>query len=137
MILLLSDKDFNNFFADLLEDMSCEDVTRSYLTNLYTTFKTAHNDLSNQNITLSFLEARSKSSFISLQNIGDWIFFTQTVMPEYLQPVDYYQDIARLSYYTCYKLLHRQWAVYNELADNLIQLEDEAIQILQSIKSTV
>ena len=55
-------------------------------------------------------------------------------MPSHLQPISYYQDIARLSYYSCYRLINKQWDVYNELSDNLIVLEQQVIQKLSHIQ---
>lgn len=134
MGLLFTEQDLNQYFADLLQDISCQDTTRAYLINLYATFKSNHCDLSQQNISLMFLQAKQYNDFANFQKIGDWVLFAQTIMPKHLHPANYYQDIARLSYYSCYHLINRQWLVYNELADNFLLLERQAIEKLHHLQ---
>lgn len=134
MGLLFYNQDLNIFFTELLKDINCQDTTRAYLINLYTTFKDSTYDLSDQNIGLYFLQSKNTNNFANLQNIGDYIFFSQTMMPSYLQPQNYYQDIARLSYYACYKLINRQWILYMELADTLPTLQQQTIEKLHHLQ---
>jgi len=48
-------------------------------------------------------------------------------MPGHLRDAgDYYENIARLSYYSCYKMVNRQWVLYQELADQFVVLERQA-----------
>src|ERR1700729_3991451 len=93
--VLLFEQDLNNFFNDLLKDIHCQDITKAYLINLYTTFKSNNFDLSQENLGLMFLQAKQDNTFADFQQIGDYIFFVQTMMPNYLIPPTYYQDIAR------------------------------------------
>jgi len=46
---------------------------------------------------------------------------------------DYYQTIARLSYYSCYKLINKQWKLFEELSDNFPKLERQVKTKLESI----
>jgi len=76
---------------------------------------------------LLFAQARNKQDFLTYQNLGDWIFFANTIAPKHLQfaSKDYYDTIARLSYYSCYKIINREWKLFEELADNFIILEEQ------------
>jgi hypothetical protein len=45
---------------------------------------------------------------------------------------DYYDTIARLSYYSCYKIINKQWRLFEELADNFPVIETQVKQKLNS-----
>lgn len=116
-----------SFFEELLADIKCQPTTRIYITSIYAKYKTAEFDLSKDSITLQFAQARDKQDFLTYQNLGDWIFFANTVAPQHLQfaSKDYYDTIARLSYYSCYRLINRQWKLFEELSDNFLSLEEQ------------
>ncbi len=130
----LSFANLNDFFAVALQDLHCGENTKSYLINLYASYQKSTYDLSQENITLVFLEGRSTGDFHLLQQCADWIFFAQSMMPGHLSSADYYRDIGRLSYYTCYKLINRKWALFEELSDRFIALEEEASAKLNMIQ---
>jgi len=115
----------NNFFQEILEDIHCHPDTRAYIVSIYSKYQTAELDLSNDSVTLLFAQARDKHDFSTYQNLGDWIFFTNTIAsgPPLHASKDYYDTIARLSYYSCYKLINKQWKLFEELADNYPSLE--------------
>ena len=121
----LINKNITNFFEDLLSDIECQRDTKAYIISIYGKFRSADYDLSNHSVTLLFAQARSKHDFLSYQNLGDWIFFSNTMAPAHLHDasIEYYQTVARLSYYSCYKLINRQWKLFEELSDNLPKLE--------------
>ena len=130
----LSFTNLNDFFAVALQDLHCTEKTKSYLINLYSSYQKPTYDLSQENITLVFLEGRSTGDFHLLQQCADWIFFVQSMMPGHLSSDDYYRDIGRLSYYTCYKLINRKWLIFEELSDRFEALEKEASQKLKKIQ---
>jgi len=125
----------NNFFEELLADIKCQPTTRIYITSIYGKYKTADFDLSKDSVTLLFAQARNKHDFLTYQNLGDWIFFSNTMAPSHLHDAsrDYYQTIARLSYYSCYKLINKQWKLFEELSDNFPKLERQVKTKLESI----
>lgn len=114
-----------NFFEEILKDIKCQQDTKAYIVGIYGKFKSANFDLSKDSITVAFSQARSKQDFLIYQNLGDWIFFANTVAPNHLQfaSKDYYDTVARLSYYSCYRLINRQWKLFEELADSFPNLE--------------
>jgi hypothetical protein len=125
-----------DFFEELLSDVKCHQDTRAYIVSIYGKYKSAQFDLSKDSITTLFAQGRDKQDFLTYQNLGDWIFFTQTMVPNHLQwaSKDYYDTVARLSYYSCYKLINRQWKLFEELADNFLLLERQVKEKLSDLK---
>jgi hypothetical protein len=125
MDLLSRNKSITNFFDELLQDVECQHDTKAYIVSIYGKYKTSEFDLSKDSVTLLFAQARSKQDFLIYQNLGDWIFFANTMAPDHLRfaSKDYYDTVARLSYYSCYKLINRQWKLFEELSDNFLFLE--------------
>jgi hypothetical protein len=125
-------KNISSFFDELLINLRCQRDTKAYIVSIYGKYKTAEFDLSKDSVTLLFAQARNKQDFLTYQNLGDWIFFANTIAPKHLQAAskDYYDTVARLSYYSCYKLINREWKLFEELADNFIILEDQVKKLL-------
>jgi hypothetical protein len=124
-----------DFFEEMLNDLQCHRETRAYIISIYGKYKTAQFDLSKDSVTLQFAQARRKQDFLIYQNLGDWIFFANTLAPAHLRSgsKDYYDTIARLSYYSCYKIINRQWKLFEELADDFIVLESQVKNKLSGI----
>ena len=114
----------NSFFVEALEDLRCEQDTKSYIIGLLSRYQTTEYDLSKNNITLTYSKAFFAQDFLTFQSLGDWIFLCNIMFPTHLRNAseDYYSNIARLSYYSCYKLINRQWKLYEELADAFVPL---------------
>jgi hypothetical protein len=129
----------NSFFEELLADIECQPTTRIYITSIYGKYKTAQFDLSKDSVTLLFAQARNKQDFLTYQNLGDWIFFANTIAPQHLRfaSKDYYDTIARLSYYSCYKLINCQWQLFEELADDFLILEEEVKKRLPALSTQI
>lgn len=127
----------NSFFEGLLSDLKCRNDTKAYIISIYGKYKTSNQDLSKDNITLQFSQARNKQDFSAYQNLGDWIFFANTIAPQHLHGASksYYDTIARLSYYSCYKLINHQWALFEELADDFLVLEDRVKNKLPKLRN--
>lgn len=120
--------EFNKLFEEVLSDLPCQSDTKAYIVSIYNKYLTARHDLSKDSITLLFAQARDNHDFLIYQNLGDWIFFQNTIhnKPFKYTSRDYYDTVARLSYYSCYKLINRQWKLFEELSDNFIIIEDSA-----------
>lgn len=125
----------NGFFNDALRDLPCEHDTKAYIISIYTKYKSAEADLSKNSVTLLYASAREKQDFSTFQNIGDWIFFSKTFYPDFLNDAseDYYRTLGRMSYYSCYTLIKKQWKLFEELSDNFIVLEKQTAKLLQNI----
>lgn len=129
-------KNITNFFDELLVDIGCQRDTRAYIVSIYGKYKTAQFDLSKDSVTLMLAQGRNKQDFLTYQNLGDWIFFANTMAPNHLRGAskDYYDTVARLSYYSCYKLINREWKLFEELADNFLVIEGQVKEKLGSLK---
>ncbi len=114
-----------SFFEQALNDLDCHRDTKAYIVSIYGKYKTAEFDLSKDSVTVLFSQARNNQDFLTYQNLGDWIFFSNTLAPTHLRfaSKNYYDTVARLSYYSCYKLINRQWKLFEELSDNFNLLE--------------
>jgi hypothetical protein len=123
-----------SFFDEILQPLSCENATKAYIISIYTKYRRADHDLSKDSLTLLFAQAKEKQDFMSFQDIGDWIFFTNTIIPLHLKNAssDYYHTLGQISYYSCYKLIKKQWKLFEELSDNFIMLEKEAKKLLNN-----
>ena len=123
----------NDFFDDALQDLSCDPKTRAYVVSIFTKFAKTPFDLPSQSITLTYFQAKQNQDFAIYQSLGDWIFFCRVEFPDHLTSFasdDYCLTVGRLSYLSCYRLLKRQWLLYQELADRFIELENEARELL-------
>ena len=122
-----------DFFADQLKSLNCDQDTKAYIISVMSKFKSATDDLSDRSITLTFAQARNKQDFYTFQNLGDWLFFTHTFVPSHLNDAseEYYITVGRLSYYSCYKMLNRQWRLYERMADDFIPLSRECRNIIR------
>ena len=132
-------KNINGFFDELLTDLECQRDTKAYIISIYGKYKTTEFDLSKDSVTGLFAQARSKQDFLTYQNLGDWIFFANTIAPEHLKfaSKDYYDTVARLSYYSCYKLINREWKLFEELADDFLVLEEQVKNRLPRLNTQI
>lgn len=126
----------NKFFQEAFADLECRNDTKAYIISIYDKFKSADTDLSNNSVTTQFAHARTKHDFNTYQNLADWIFFSNTLYQQHLKNAskEYYDTVARLSYYSCYKLINKQWKLFEELADNFQNIENQVKGKLLVIK---
>lgn len=114
-----------SFFAEKTKSLQiCRESTRAYITNIFITAHKEPVDFSNESLTLVYASAKAKYSFQTFQSLGDWILFAQSLYPNSLRDAstDYYNAIAQDSYYRCYRILNRQWVLFEELADTFPRL---------------
>ena len=127
-----------SFFDEALSDLECQKDTKAYIISTFDKYKSAdNNDLSQYSIAELFVKAKQTNEFAIYQNIGDWIFVCSVVFPQHLKNAskNYYDNMARLSYYACYNIIHRAWPLYEEMADRLIFLETEIAKRMPKLKS--
>lgn len=120
-------RNVTKFFEEILYDLECQSDTKAYIIGIFGKYKSSEFDLSKDSVTVLFSQARTKQDFSSYQNLGDWIFFANTIAPNHLRfaSKDYYDTVARLSYYSCYRLINKQWKLFEELSDNFLILENQ------------
>jgi hypothetical protein len=126
----------NTFFKVALSPLECATETKSYVVGVMSDFKKPDFDFSNNSITLLFADARQNHTFTSYQQIADWILFSRTMHPEHMKDAsdEYYQAIAKSSYYSCFKLMNKQWLLFEELCDEYEKIEEQTRVALQKIK---
>jgi hypothetical protein len=131
----LTHRNVTKFFEEVLSDLQCQNETRAYIISIYGKYKSAEFDMSKDSVTLMFAQARNNQDFLTYQNLGDWIFFSNTWAPKHLKYAskDYYDTVARLSYYSCYRLINKQWKLFEELSDNFYNLENQVKERLKII----
>ena len=119
----------------MLQDLPCDDDTRAYIVSIFSKYKNADLDLSKDNITLAYAQACFNQDFLIFQTIGDWLFYTNALYPAALKNAskNYYYDIGRLSYYSCYKLINRQWKLYEIMSDLFIPLSEQTRKTFNKI----
>lgn len=130
-------RNFQFFLEEILNPLDCEPRTKAYITSIYTKqIKDNDGDLSKKSLTLLFGQAKESQDFLKFQNIADWIFFSNTIAPDHLNHASqqYYQTLAKLSYYNCYKLINRQWKLFEELADKFEFLEKQTKNLMIGIQ---
>jgi len=125
--MYIAQKNITDFFDELLSDLKCQRDTKSYIIGIYGKYRSAEFDLSKDSVSVLLAQAHNKQDFLTYQNLGDWIFFANTLAPDHLKHAskDYYDTVARMSYYSCYKLINRQWKLFEELSDNFLSLESQ------------
>jgi hypothetical protein len=119
---LVTNDSLYNFFDDTI-DINCNEVTRSYIVSIFVDIKIS-DDFSTKSITLLYNQAIENYDFETFRKLGDWLFFAKSMYPKSLNSAspEYYNAIAQCSYYTCYRILHGQWLLYEELADEFPRL---------------
>ena len=114
---LLVEVDFDDFLDQKLSNIDADhEETIAYIKSTLKKYIVPENDLSKKSITLVYADACVKPSFKKYQEIGDWTFFSLSLKSDQTYS-DLYEIMGRISYHRCYKLLDRQWPLYNELAN--------------------
>ena len=113
------------YFQDKCENLNCQETTKAYIVSTLVTMR-GSKDLSNKSLTLIYIEAKTKHNFTTYQELADWILFTRSLFPEYLQnaSLDYYDALAQDSYFKCYLILEKKWKLFEELADTFPKIAD-------------
>jgi hypothetical protein len=133
--MLITSNSVNDYFADRLTQLNCQETTKAYIVSILSKYKHAAFDYSGESLTLLYNEAQTSRDFVIFQNLADYIFFCESVFPKHLQGAskEYYHSLAQVSYYTCYRLINRQLDVYENLSDEFSSLTAKTRHIIQSI----
>jgi hypothetical protein len=125
-------QNLSSYFADELAELPCDDTTRAYVVSIFGKFPNGEFDYSKKSITVAYAEAREKSSFHLYQGLADWVFFCNSLFPEHLNraSIDYYYSVGRMSYYSCYRLMNREWKCFERMADELVDLSKAVRDII-------
>lgn len=114
------------WFASRLQDVKCSEDTKAYVTGIMCRFRSAQDDMSNESIVLAYADAKRSGQFVTFQRIGDWTVWIGSMYPARIeQHREVTESIARLSFYTCHRLLNGKWRVFEELADDLPKIVND------------
>ncbi len=112
---------FDEFITERLDNIRYSQIeTKEYIKGTFIKYIKPVN-IPNNNVTLLFAKAKKEYSFQQFQELADWILFIKSMYPTYLKGAspEYYNTIAQLSYYNCYKIVNGEWKLFEELSDNL------------------
>lgn len=126
-------KELDGWFADRLKGMRYRPETVAYVTGVLKTQARPRDEdvFANRSVVLAFQDAALKGDFAGFQRIGDWVLWIDVIMPAHLDMNrEAIETIGRMSYYSCHRILHGQWLVYEELADELPSIARHARRML-------
>jgi hypothetical protein len=125
-------KSLNDYFQVKLQKLECEEELKAYIVSIFAKYKSANTDLSKHSVTIEFSLAKFDRDFAKFQNIGDWLFFTNTLYPESLSHASksYYHSVGQMSYYSCYTIV-KNWKLYEQMADRFVYLSDTTRSIIR------
>ena len=103
-----------DYFNGKVKKLSIQEETKAYIVSIFQKYQSSQQDLSKKSLTLEFIKAREEYNFEIFQNLGDWIFWVDTI---YNINSEYQNNLAKLSYYKCYQILNKKWKLFEELAD--------------------
>lgn len=112
--------DLHSFFQEKTNKIpNCDIQTKSYIAGIFSKLNKEKEDFSKNSITIIYAQANFQYNFELFQKLGDWILFTKSLYPAFLKEAssEYYNTIAQCSYHKCYKIINKQWPLFEELAD--------------------
>jgi|SRR5579871_4567820 len=121
----------NQHFAEKLKALPRDPETVAYVVGVLGKRKWEGDDLSQDSILLAYVDANEKGDFAGFQRIGDWVLFADIMVPAHFTGVrEFVENVGRLSYYRCFRLMGGKWRVYEELADDFPRLVTQVRQAL-------
>lgn len=118
-------KGLDSWFAERLQGLHYRPETIAYVAGVLKAQANPRPEecMAGKSVVLAFAEARERGDFAEYQRIGDWVLFVNVVLPESIEHErEAVTTIGQLSYYSCYRLIHYKWDLYEELADELPSL---------------
>jgi len=109
-----------------------DETLRAYVANvLYEMHKPSAKDLSKDSIVLTYANAIQSGDFFEFLKIGDWSLFYCSI---FYSSMNYsvVEELGRLSYGTCFRLIGKSWPVYKTLADSLPEVIFEVIKAVKN-----
>jgi hypothetical protein len=125
----------NEFFHKEFNSLNCREDTKAYVVGIFDQLQKPSFDFSKESLTILYSEAKTKQSFVIFQQLADWLFICNTLYPEHLHnaSIEYYYTLARLSYYSCYRMMNKTWITFEELSDNFIPISTQAHIIIKQL----
>jgi hypothetical protein len=124
------------YWDEKLLKLKCNEIARAYITNILTQYSTTKYDLSTDSLTFVYSKAKQEQNFKKFQTLGDYIFWAESIFPGALTAAskEYYHSLARLSYYSCFRLINRKMDVYEFLADEFVELTEQTQSLIRELE---
>lgn len=119
-----------NFFERVLRNSSASIEVQAYITKTFLDYIVS-NEITRDSFVIAYADAKQTSSFLKFQHLGDKVLWINTFHPAGTSDKTLTDTIGQLSYFTCYRLIQRQWKLYEELADTLPKLTNELSKLFQ------
>ena len=74
-----------NYFENAFEDLPVQNELKAYMVSIFAKYQYANYDLSKTSLTLEYALAKNDRDFEKFQNVGDYIFFVNSLYPESLK----------------------------------------------------
>jgi len=108
------------WFAERLQGVRCGSDTRAYVVGVLAGFRSAKAMLDpTASLVVALAQARQSGDFTAFQRLGDNVLWTSSFCPQAIGDAELIKTIGRSAYFSCYRLVNRQWKCYEELADTL------------------
>ena len=122
--MIIKTVSLEDYFNSKISNLNCRTDTRAYISSTLDKYKNTVPDFADKSLTLEYSEAKFNFSFQKYQELGDWLFFMESMYPEALKGAskEYYNSIAQSAYYKCYVMMNRSWILFEEIADKFPDL---------------
>jgi hypothetical protein len=115
-MIIIQNNNIRDWFEEELHDIDVSDPLKGYITSLLTEYHYSMPQISNCSLVLKYGEASHAHRFEDWQELGDWIFWSFSILPSSMTPRELCQNIGITSYRNCWRLLNCSWDLYDELA---------------------
>lgn len=112
---------FDDLLDECFDHLSLTSVCRSYIKGTFKdALKNKDFDLSNQSLSLLYLETAQLGLFKDYQRIGDWVVFMHSTFEiDHDDPIRQLEmTLAQRSYKSCGNMIE-SWPVFHELSERL------------------
>lgn len=125
---MLDRDDLVRWFERKLGGLRLRKDTQAYVTGVFSNYRTE--DLIHLSVVLAYEHARETNQFDDYRRVGDWVLWCGTFVPVQMDAHrQVFESLGRLSYGACYRILHSQWPLYEELADELPSIVNGAREV--------
>jgi hypothetical protein len=124
MDILVPAKELEIYFNSKIDSLKVQhNETKAYIYSVFSGFVTKKIP-EEDNITITYINAKSKFNFIEFQTAGDYILYIKSFFPEHLNKnsINYYDQIAMESYYCCHIIMNRQLPLFEELSKDFTRI---------------
>ena len=128
-------KRLDDWFAEQLTELKCSPTAKAYIAGVFSSRSTDFVMTRRESVVLAFYSARENGDFSTFQKIGDWVLWVDSMNPAFIKNHhEVTETIARLSYFSCHRILKGKWPIYEELADDFPRIVKDIRCMISQIK---